>query len=323
MKPATETSKRLMNLLYDQTASKLQLPEVMPQVYSKSSLYLDLDKDEDGSTSPSNGDDSWLEFYHSSQSRKIPARDALLKCSPKFQSNIMSFQCPNSYITKNDFQNMLPRKRYQTYNLNPVDDFEVIKKRDDNMLSFQNEYLFIFKNQLSACVYQLETQNKLLNGMPMNLNFEPIEVITRHLLPKKLQQQPNHSRLVDEIIFLNSSIVPLDRLEEQFSNYDLLMDMLRLPEQRRSLLVHNWPFGVKLSTIKQYFRNFGLDPVHPRTVIESNIARETNIILLHFNKETDALRFMRNFHGRDWSMLQEFSSTREKVFYQPLLCETL
>lgn len=134
----TNTAKKLMNLLYKETASNLQSSQSLPRITRQ--LYNETDDDSDISSMDP------LSAYQSTK-RKLPATEALKtdNRSVPIKSNILSFKAVNLFITKQDFQNLLPKDHNLTYSINPANNFEVIKKRQGKLLQFQNEYVLIFK----------------------------------------------------------------------------------------------------------------------------------------------------------------------------------
>lgn len=352
-KSAAETSKRLMNLLYNQTASQISITSSSPRILKQLNTDTEtnkgknrvIGKDEYSSTSLlddptafalgiNNNNNNNNNNYNNNKEhfpptpssfahlRKTPAKQALVNCWPKYQSNILSFRCPNLFVTKQDFQNILPRERYQSYDINPKSAFEVIKRREGELLTFCNEYFLVFKNQISACVYIMETSNKLINGVPLKLNFEPLETITQQLVPEKLRRS-NYEELIKETTLSKTSFFQLTENDYEFPNYKPILKILDIERRERSVLVHNWPFGLMPQTFHDYFRNYNLDPKEPKTVVHSDISKEINSVILTFSKKRDALRFTRNFHGKHWLILQDYSVTNEKVFSQPILCEDI
>ncbi|KAG5420046.1 hypothetical protein I9W82_001926 [Candida metapsilosis] len=310
-------AKKLMNLLYRETASSIETSQAIPQITRQ--LYNEPDLEPESV------------FTTTSTRRKLPATDALKVDTESIPSNILSFKCPLSFITKQDFQNLLPKEHNLTYALNPINNFEVVKKRSDDLLQFQNEYLLLFKSHLNARVYQLETRGKLINGLQFKTQYQPIDIIDE-LVPPKLQV-PNHQSLVDQIKALESQAkaesTPFSSYDE---SYPILSHIINAPNRAKSILIHNWPFGLKENLVIESLWNYNLavnydmDPNAVKSPIEpiySNIMQGVNIIKMNFKSEHDALRFIRNFHGTKWLKLQNFRKVEEKVSYLPLHCETL
>ena len=311
-----------MNLLYKETASNIEKSKAIPRITRQ--LYNEPDLEPESV------------FTTTSTRRKLPATDALKigAESVSVPSNILSFKCPLLFITKQDFQNLLPKDHNLTYALNPVNNFEVVKKRLGEQLQFQNEYLLLFKSHLNARVYQLETKGKLINGLQFKTQYQPIDIIDE-LVPPKLQVA-NHQSLVDQIKVLESTAqsttepAPLSPCYDE--SYPILSHLIDAPNRAKSILIHNWPFGLKEDLVIESLWNYNLavkydqDPNAVESPIESiysNIMQGVNIIKMNFKSEYDALRFIRNFHGTKWLKLQNFRKVEEKVSYLPLLCETL
>ncbi|KAI5958558.1 hypothetical protein KGF57_002403 [Candida theae] len=316
---SANNAKKLMNILYKETAPKLQTSQAIPQISRQ--LY----------ESESDLDSTDLFQFHSSTRRKLPAADALRLGNVSIPSNILSFKCPLSFITKHDFQNLLPSEHKLTYSLNPKYNFEVVKKRVGKLLQFQNEYLLIFKSHLNAKIYELETGGKWINGIQYATQYQhPIDVIDK-LVPPKLQSA-NHQSLIDQIkskataqeALPSSTPVSSPLYDESFP---LLSQLIDAPNRTKSIIVHNWPFGLKEDLAIESLWNYNLstddDGVPPIQYIHSNIMQGINIIKMNFRTEQDALRFIRNFHGTKWLKLQNFRKVEEKVSHLPLLCETL
>ncbi|KAI5964975.1 hypothetical protein CANMA_003486 [Candida margitis] len=345
-KTSANTAKKLMNLLYKETATNVQTSHTLPQITRQ--LYNENTTSTNETNSPI---DSSMDILHNYQTtkRKLPAMEALKVNHDviPIKSNILSFKCINSFLTKHDFQNLLPQDRNSTYSVTPRDNFEVVKKRSGHLLNFQNEYLLIFHNHLNAKIYQLETQDKLINGIQLKLEFEPIDIID-NLIPQKLQTA-NHQSLISQLNALKhhhqsaagssssssaaaAAATTTTTLSPTYDeNYPILTHLLDTPNRNKSVLVHNWPFGLKPKLVVDSLWNYNLalekkensDDNPAIESIYSNVMQDINIIKMNFNKEADALRFIRNFHGTKWLKLQNFRKVGEKVSYLPLLCETL
>lgn len=316
----TNTAKKLMNLLYKETASNLQSSQSLPRITRQ--LYNEPDDDSDIlSMDP-------LSTYQSIK-RKLPATEALKtdNRSVPIKSNILSFKAVNLFITKQDFQNLLPKDHNLTYSINPANNFEIIKKRQGKLLQFQNEYVLIFKNHLNARVYQLETQSKLINGIPTRFEYQSIDII-KDLVPPKLRVS-NHQLLINQINSLKQASPELTEptlLPLYDESYPILSNLINATNRRKSILIHNWPFGLKQNLVIDSLWNYNLSidemtpPIEP---IYSNIMQEINTIKMNFKTELDALRFIHNFHGTKWLKLQNFRKVEEKVSHLPLFCEML
>lgn len=364
----TATAKKLINLLYKEAATSTDTSQAIPRITRQ--LYNDPDSDLDADAADSTTNNDLLSTYQTTK-RKLPATEAL-KTGPHIStpSNILSFKCINLFITKQDFKNLLPKEHQLTYSLNPINNFEMVKRRSGPLLQFQNEYILIFKSHLNAKIFQLETQGKLINGIQFRTEFQCFDDIIDDLVPEKLRVA-NHESLIHEIESLkqyttSSSSTPnaslLDQIKSlkqhhiatsssstpsQFEpiiscplydeSYPILTHLINAPNRAKSILIHNWPFGLKKDLVIESLWNYNLSrsngeqeqetnsassppPIEP---IYSNVIQGINLIKMNFMNEYDALRFIRNFHGTKWLKLQNFRKVEEKVSPLPLLCETL
>lgn len=358
-KPTLETSKKLINLLYSSTASKLPstkgsiISDITTPTISRI-LYQDLSST--GTT------DNVLDLTssHSSLSiLKFPNNQTFLQDSSKQQttfvnSNIVRFKCPILYITKNDILKSIPTTSssflgsFNNVNgLKNLNRFELIKKRDyrintNQALKFLGEYYMIFENQLLANQFINQTTTKpsetetetetdvgvgvgiIMNGM--KINFEIIK-LNESILKTMSNEKISDFNKINEIL----SIIDNPNTDTDF-NFDVDVDVFQIlnnwlnhnSSRRRNnyVLVQNWPFGLSQKYISKLLWNYKLLDI---ITIKSDIKQQLNIILLKFDNYKDCLRFIRNYHGKKWDHLQLKSNNlnKEIIFYQPLLCETL
>lgn len=345
-KPTLETSKKLINLLYSSTASKLPLTnkgsiisDITTPTISRI-LYQDL-------SSTSGNTDNILDLASPPSPRlKFPTEHKSLRDIGIVNSNIIRFKCPILYITKNDLVKSLLtlslgnfkydndndinglRKLPSYYNNN--NQFELIKKRDyrintNQPLKFLGEYYMIFENQLLANKFIQGSPNNgvIINGM--RIHFEIIK-LNESILKSMSNEKISDFNKINEIL----SIINKPENDNggdgdgDSNDFQILKNWLGGGNQNRDnyVLVQNWPFGLSSIYISKLLWNYKLlDIIN----IKTDIKQQLNIVLLKFDNHKDSSRFIRNFHGRKWDHLQLKSNTinKEIIFYQPLLCETL
>lgn len=274
---------------------------------------------------------------------------ALAPQAPKL--NILRFECKNAYIGRRDFFNIQPvaRERLYAY-VQPLTKglrFDVVKARDPLSLLFTGAYYLIFPNHLQACLYYMETRDRLINGFDVNLEF--VSPVQKHLsrMGSPLLEPSN---LLETLLSLTSAVktsfenvfgksteksLILEKLKElqdakddsivePHPNYKLLQRFLNIPSRYQLVLVKNLPFGVNNQIISSLLWDYRfLDvtkPEHSWRDIVVDPATQTHLTLIKFGDEQSAFRFVRNHHGRKWEPLNK---EREKQLYQPVLCEIL
>ncbi|RCK55827.1 Protein PET54 [Candida viswanathii] len=314
-KPTPEATKKLMNLLYSSATSQIAshkpiISDVATPTISRV-LY-----DDSKPTAPLKdlAFDSGKGLGHR---RRIPAEHALLSLWPPFRSNVLLFRCTNAYVTRYDMWKMMaaPEVRMYEFTMRP---FEMVKRRDPVTLEFLDEYLLVFENQIQAAVYVKETEGKVINGVGLNLLF----VKLNHGVMRTMgnQYMCDFDKIGDILGIKedeNAGVVD----DAPFANYEPLLDWMNR-KRLNYVIVRNWPFGLSTASVLRFLWDYGYDRM---VQVESDIQTGKNVVLLKFDKAKDANRFIRNYHGKKWDLLQTKSNKtqREKTFYQPLLCEAI
>ncbi|EMG46970.1 hypothetical protein G210_2762 [Candida maltosa Xu316] len=307
-KPSLESSKKLLNLLYSSTSKKLSPKKTIITDITTPTISRILYNDQESTTVS----DLSLDL---SSKLKIAPENALLSLWPHFKSNIVRFKCPNSYITKQDMWKLIPPERNLRYNFR-LRPFEMVKKRNGKDMTFMNQYFLVFANQLNAAVYIKETENKVINGI--TLNFEFVE-LTKDVLEGMSNPLISDFGKVEEIVNIKEEENLVS--DKVFHNFDVLKTWLN-PERKNYVIVRNWPFGLNEQQVYKLLWSYRLQGI---VDVLADVRNEQHVVLLKFSDTKDADRFIRNYHGRKWDIMQGKSNTRQKelVFYQPLLCETI
>ncbi|CAH6719433.1 hypothetical protein CLIB1444_02S08460 [[Candida] jaroonii] len=252
--------------------------------------------------------------------RQKPAKDAINDTGNDIQTNVLSFNCPNSLLIESDFMNAYPQRIHRRYN-HSIDKLMVIKKRNPMNLMFENTYYLIFPSYLDASVYYMETKNKDLNGFPMKLKFQTLSPILPHLtspffhvLNDKVDKK-NPFKLVPE---LQQSLQMLKDSDTN-DNYKQLSRFASYQTRKSYVLVKNLPFGLSKFTLQRLLWDYEFPPSlkqHQcfRTVIRDQV-KQVNMMLITFKNVDSAKRFIRTFHG------QRLITKGSKRFYEPLYCE--
>ncbi|KAI5954923.1 hypothetical protein KGF54_001484 [Candida jiufengensis] len=317
-KPTTNASKSLMNLLYKETASR----NPATSSSSSSQLHPTLSNQLYSTTNESYE----LDFLNNiSTKRKQNAHNLLagnLKTLP-----FLSIKIENSFLNLKDFQNFLPFEKYLKYDQNPINQFEILKKRNDHLV-FENEYFLFFKNRMFCLTYINEINQKILNGVPLKFQQYQDSAILKELIATYPHQLiSTNPKLIKKLIPTTISEEPNTQIEEILQkdelNYKTLQQLFNFDQNSKSILIKNWPFGLKKSTIEKFLWNYNLTS-EPLDQIYSNINLGINIIKLNFTNIDDVNRFWLNFNGlKQWNFLQHFGNVMEKKDYGPLICEII
>ncbi|KAK6459335.1 uncharacterized protein RJT20DRAFT_102130 [Scheffersomyces xylosifermentans] len=348
-KLSKDASQRLMNLLYKTTT-----PDVAPKVASVTRFLYENSVEQD-SDKPTAYLDSIMENEWKQQDMA-----KAIKTVPKNQkrSNILKFNCLNSFITKSDFTNIYPINRDRLYKLpSTLKDgleFEVVKARNPLNLTFLNAYYLVFPNYCQACVYYKETHNKVINGYSLHMSFVESNVSEvknmvspflssdfKEIIPKmkgEVQNEtdlqnvqyrdiyrytPNTSRSIAELLKQHEreiySTEDFEKSEYVDPSYEVLTKLINPAARASSVLVRNLPFGLSKHTLPRLLWNYDLNLKTPVTSIVQDPVKQINIQLIRFRNPTSASRFVQNFHGRKWDSIQHHR--QEKKLYDPILCE--
>ncbi|EGW35705.1 uncharacterized protein SPAPADRAFT_58906 [Spathaspora passalidarum NRRL Y-27907] len=282
----SEASNRLMNILYSKTA---------PKVATTTSKLSKTLYDDNTGTDPS---------YYDLISRPIlhEAPDLVKKYNP--DSNILKFNCLNSYITKQDFLRVFPRNSqfYREFSVGTVP-LEVVKSRNPHDLTFQQAYYLVFPSQLLACIYLHETSTKMLNGFHLNFEFAKVDEVTLATMSSPLINT-GYSKLLKTIP------------QHSTDNYKLIAELISSDARSKTVKIQNLPFKLPNTTLRKLLHDYTFQRLPPITIDVNN---ETNIQLMRFGDVHQAQRFVRNFHGKKWDKIDKRKP--EQQFYEPILCE--
>lgn len=341
MKPPKASPERIASLVKKAQAEiPAKIPVVMRRLYE---------------ADPNESSSSILEELVNNgpkQKNSLLARDdvaSLLTEAPK--SNVLRFECRNAYVGRRDFYNIqpIPRERLYSYK-NPLTKglrFDVVKARNPLSLLFSGAYYLVFPNHLQACIYYMETRNRVMNGFNMKLEFvSPLHTHLKRMGSPLLEPGsqfsplPNlaaHDKSSFDSIFKQSTekseiLRQLERykgykdtsLLDLHPNYHLLQRFMGIPSRYQLVLVRNLPFGLSRQTLSDLLWDYRFSdrvaPLNSWKEIIKDPTTQTHLTLIHFGDEQSAMRFVRNFHGRKWDPVNK---EREKQLYQPVLCEIL
>lgn len=330
-----EVTKRLLHLLHRTTSIEIatKLPKITK--FLKNHNSSDLNK-------------SLLDDLTENQWKQLPILDVLQEndLSLLKKSNILKFQCVNSYINDSDFKSLFPINRERKYHLQGQIrkngfDFMAVKARHPINLIFNGFYYLIFKNYIEAAVYYIETKNKSINGMNYNLQFTDIdnsqvkslvspyfdysnfnEISSSGDSPigtldhnSYLAKSPRFLSLTDE--FLNLLQPKISTLEP-FKNYDILEKLLNINLRKRSVLVRNLPYNLKNSDLTKFFAQYQLADENPICPLLLDPKKSISLYLIRFADVNSATSFVRNNHGKRWQRIHQ-----ETMLYDPVLCEAI
>lgn len=337
MKPPKGSSQRLASLVKQAEGDvSRKIPVVLRRLY-------ELDPEEPTSS-------ILEEVWDNGPKQKNPlqAREDVSKVVPDApKSNILRFECRNAYIGRRDFYNIqaIPRERLYSYPaaLTKGLRFNVVKARNPANLLFNGAYYLMFQNHLQACLYYMETRDRVVNGFDLELEFvtplekhlsrigSPIleELILREYL-KTLSLRASFKDIFSKSEQKSRIIKELQQVEgftdelvaEPHPNYSLLESFAGIPSRYQLVLVRNLPFGFSTLTLSTLLWDYAFfDKVNLQNSWKDIICdplTQTHLSLIHFGDEQSAMRFVRNYHGRRWDPI---SKNREKQLYQPVLCE--
>lgn len=355
-KPSKPSTDRLLNLLYETTAKKVarDVPKIQQFLYSKPELLSSSTK-----LPTSSLDD--LKNHDWSKSHFTKAIKDISKNVVKHKSNILKFKCPDSLLSFQDFYNLYPLKYDRQYSLphsgQPFP-FHVIKSRNPLNLLFDGHYYLIFQNYNQACVYWLETTNKVINGFEVNLQFvnsnaNELKHMSSPFLDEKLNESSQAS-VLEQIKKDKSKVgeVPIKQLFKSSDSQSLILDEIlkrdhqssefidisidplfeliskfsNLNSRKRTVLVKNLPYNLLKYSLPKLLWNYDLLQIPDQSKCFTNIildpTLQINLSLIRFENNENAVRFINNFHGKHWSYIQN-SSHKEKKLYDPILCELI
>ncbi|RLV82790.1 hypothetical protein JA9_003846 [Meyerozyma sp. JA9] len=350
MKIDKKASDRLLNLLYTTTSKEVatKVPIVTKVLYQQ-------DSEPQKSVLDSLAENEWRQ-------KPIEQAVAELPRGPltKNRSNILKFTCPNSFISQHDFYNLFPINRERRYNL--VGDlrrnglpFSAIKGRNPLSLLHSGSYYLLFESHKHACVYWMETRDKVVNGFDMKLEFVlPKESELKYMsspfldpginsvlnnkplvyesVPKTpvstiFSSSKEKSKLLGEIKETSSTI---DRDSEDYRLSDVdpthkpLFRFLDPKTRHSSVLVRNLPMDLSPHALPKLLWDYDLAKSSSVndcfTTIRLDPVNQVHLTLIRFADQHNAHRFVRNYHGKRW---RSVSASSNKQFHSPILCEVL
>lgn len=351
----TPSYNRLLNLLHSKTVPEVRekISVVKRVLYEHDSSPAPSD-DSSGSGSPVT---SILDQMMHSLYEQKPMTQAMemvqnnLPNGPK--SNVLRLNCPFSHVGRADLHNIYPINKDRQFVLpDPLRKglkFQVVKARNPISLLFAGSYYLVFPNYNQACVYYLESKGKLLNGFEVDLEF--VYPSKNHL--KYMGSPILHSKninTIDDFAPLSEKVKHLDCAElftdsanqlkiltelekvkrdrSEFTNtykdplYDILEYFMDVPFRYSLVLVHNLPFGITKPSLNQLLWNYEFstesNPHDSMGILHASPATQVSLALLRFKDETNAARFVRNYHGRAWNKM---GKTNVKPLYEPIRCE--
>ncbi|CAN3368159.1 hypothetical protein DICA3_F21396 [Diutina catenulata] len=323
---------KLLSLLY--SAASVEVAPKVPMVQSY--LYQDATQAPSGSVLDSLMEKDWTQK---------PAVDILSHRWVKEQSvmsNVLKYPCFNQFISEKDFVNIFPANRERAYRVpGPTKQglaVTSIKSRNPLTLVFQDAYYLVFKNTVEAALYAVETRGRALNGISLNLQMvEPnMDMISHCFSPFlfKNQRQPAKVAQLEKFPSTGEIFRGMAKRKNQANKAETLTQgheslnmhpnfafirQLANPELRqRSVMVRHMPFGLSKHTIPRMLWDYELESV--QTLVE-DIVRASHIQLFIFKSSSHAQRFVRNWHGKHWEMMQHHR--QEKKFHSPILCEII
>lgn len=350
MKIDKKISDRLLNLLYTTT-----LKEVATKVPIVSKVLYQQDSIPHKSVLDNLAENEWKQKPIELATQDLPQNPLT-----KYRSNILKFKCPNSFVTQEDFYNIFPINRERLYNLHgelrrkglPL---LAIKGRNPVSLLHSGSYYLVFESYKHACVYWLETRNKVLNGIDMQLEFVlPKEAELKYMLSpfldslinSILKNKPLAFDLVPktplQMIFGSSKekLALVSQIKKISTNIDResldykLLDMDPIydpilkfidPKTRHSaVLVRNLPMDLSPHALPKLLWDYDLANLpHVSdcfTTIRLSPVNQVHLTLIRFADHENAKRFVRNYHGKRWRLVL---SENDKQFYEPILCEII
>lgn len=330
---------RLLNLLYEKT-----VPHVNTQVnIVKKVLYEEGLPDTTRSALDELMDKEWGQRPMEAAVKDVADRLQISK-----QSSILRLDCRDAFIGRKDLHNLFPINRERQYSLpqslrNGLN-FHVVKARNPITLLCTGAYYLSFPNHNQACVYYQETKGKVINGLPMTLEF--IHPTDNHLrkmsspllhgvVPELLVHTREQSTLKEifsdpKLLDMIQTIGQVQDLQESYMGevqnplYSRLASYMAVPTRYSLVLVQNLPFGVSAPTIENLLWNYEFaTPENPHKSIfrlQADAVNQVSVALLRFADERNARRFVRNYHGRRW---ENMLSRKVKTLYEQIFCEIL
>ena len=347
-------SNRLLNLLYTTTSTEIatKVPIVSKYLYQQDETLTNEKPNEKAKGSILDGlmENEWKQKPLETAVEDLPKTNAARR-----KSNILKFNCQNSFISYNDFYNIYPinreRKYYLSDELRKGIQFKVVKARNPINLLPTGAYYLIFPNYKHACVYWLETIDKQINGFDLNFEFvgataNELKYMSSPLLDSSINELlHNHKIRIEKTIgntpiqnifqhspYKSSIITQIMNLEKKkIENYEYLdldpvygpiIDLIDTNSRVALVLVRNLPFGLSKHALPKLLWDYELAPLakfsNCFTTIVNDPINQVHLNLIRFANKDNAQRFVRNFHGRKWESVQ---SEKEKKFYEPILCE--
>lgn len=338
---------RLLNLLHAKT-----VPEIRQKVSVVKRVLYDHETSTDSETSVLD------DMMHSPWEQK-PMSMAVKEVEnaiPKvLKSNVLRLKCPIAQVGRADLHNIYPITRDRHFALPELMrkglQFHVVKARNPISLLFTGSYYLVFANYNQACLYYLESKGKLINGFEVDLDF--VYPNKTHL--KYMGSPVLHQKKIDAVegfddlsekfkqldclkIFRGSEtqlkiITELEKVKRDrsaFMNLDkdplfeILEYFMDVPTRYSLVVVRNLPLGVTKPLLSQLLWNYEFatenNPQDSMGIIHSSSASQVTLALMRFKDETNARRFVRNYHGRPWNKI---SNSNVKPLYEPIRCEII
>lgn len=336
---------RLLNLLHAKT-----VPEIREKVSVMKRVLYDHESSPDSETSVLD------DMMHSPWEQKpmSMAVEEVEKSMPKLsKSNILRLNCPIAQIGRADLHNIYPMIRDRRFALPELMrkglNFHVVKARNPISLLFTGSYYLVFPNYNQACVYYLESKGKLINGFEVDLDFVyPNKTNLKYMGSPILHSKNINSiegfddlsekfKQLDSLDLFRDSETQLKIIEElekvkkdrsAFMNmekdplYEILEYFMDVPSRYNLVIVRNLPFGVTKPNLNQLLWNYEFatenNPQDSMGILHCSPATQVTLALMRFKDETNARRFVRNYHGRPWNKM---SKSNVKPLYESIRCE--
>lgn len=341
-KLSAQASNRLLGLLHD-GASKVvasRIPVVSKVLYESSV----------------ENTQSALDGLLENQWRFKPVLEAVKDVPASLKpSNVLRWRTPTTLVTAQDLHNCFPllreRKYWLPHKLAFGVPFYVVKSRSPVTLLPTGSYYLVFPNYNLACVYWLETRGKSLNGLDLDLEFvgmrpdhlkymlspwldphaspvsDPGLAVGKAPLRVLFEASKLKSQWLDQIAHITSNTAyrPQDYLDKAHDPlYGPLLQLIDVKGRNCTVLVRNLPFNLSKHTLPKLLWDYDFPSNIARSAcfkrVVSDPYKQASLMLIRFADPDNAERFVRNFHGRRWEILQ---LDREKAFYEPLLCEVV
>ncbi|EGV65115.1 hypothetical protein PSN45_005074 [Yamadazyma tenuis] len=321
-------AEKLINNLYHKTLqqAKLKVPHVTNFLYRNP---------------PSSGsslDDLVANQWKLKQLEQAPLDLPDLQIT-KIKSNILIWNNPNSLLVNTDFYNAYPVQRDAQYQLPPDAkgiDFWAVKARNPITLSFYNQYVLVFPSHDLAAAYWMETRNKTLNGLPMNLKFvEPSKRLLSHITSPLFGKAstsnsgiPEPKAAVEEVFAKSPEKMQLitSILQNPSNNFANISQLIDFNSRLNMVLVRNLPIGLSKHALPRLLWNYEFPSDIPLDNCFIEVVRDgfssVNRTLIKFANHENARRFVRSYNGTKW---QGRIQDKRKVIqsHEPILCEIL